>query len=80
MKTNKAIKRINKFLHPLFLKVLNVVKSSEMQMATVLLMGIVASSLMIYRFTLENAQADVTTSVIVQNIIEEQPAMADDSP
>ena len=80
MKTKRVIKRIEVFLNPIFLRVLNVVKSSELQMATVLLLGIMASSLMIYHFTLENARADMTTPVVAQQILEKPLAMADDLP
>jgi len=80
MKTNKVTKRIKEFLNSIGIKALNLVKSSEMQMATVLLMGILASSLMIFHYTLDNARADVATPVIQKQIIEVQPAMADDSP
>ena len=78
MKANKVTKRIKQFLNPIAIKILNVVKSSEMQMATVLLMGILASSLMIYHFTLANARADMATSVVARQIFEEQFEMVDD--
>ena len=78
MKTNKVTKRIKEFLNSIGIKTLNLVKSSELQMATVLLMGILASSMMIFHFTLENAQADVATPVMQKQIIEVQPAMVDD--
>lgn len=78
MKTNKVTKRIKEFLNSIGIKTLNLVKSSELQMATVLLMGILASSMMIFHFTLENAQADVAMPVMQKQIIEVQPAMVDD--
>jgi len=78
MKANKIIKRIKDYLNPIAVKVWRLVKSSELQMATVLLLGVMTSSLMIYRFTLENARADVATPVMQKQIIEVQYALADD--
>ncbi|MCP4711074.1 MAG: hypothetical protein GY869_20840 [Planctomycetes bacterium] len=78
MKTNKTLKRITKFLNPIAFKVWGVFKSSEIQMATVLLTGIVATSLMIFHFTLENAQVNPATPVMQKQIIEVLPDLADD--
>ncbi len=78
MKTNKVTKRINKVLKSIGVTALSLVKSSELQMAAVLLMGIMACSMMVFHFTLENAQADVTAPVIQKQIVEVQPELADD--